>query len=193
MAAVRAVLPHVEELLAGSSPPVAGKRRKKQKRRRQQQGAGPAEVTEGVELGSVEWWAHSRRGAGAGHQLHFDLDEGALPGWRAAQAQAEGQVPVPHPEVSCVLYLDGTSAEEGGGRGGAPTLVLDQDVDGPAGVEPSKGWLCYPRANRGLLFRGGLLHGVVPASVLGVDEVREVQPQGQVHIALPPLPIPVAP
>ena len=69
-----------------------------------------------------------------------------------------------------MLYLDAPGA---GGRGhggscsgrGAPTLVLDSDVDeGAEGTAAARGWLCFPRTNRALLFRGGLLHGVVPAS-----------------------------
>ena len=117
----------------------------------------------------MEWWAHSRRGAGAGHQLHFDLDESALPAWREVEAAGQGGAPVPHPEVSCVVYLDAPGA--GGAHGGscpsrgAPTLVLDSDVDaGEEGAAAARGWLCFPQTNRALLFRGGLLHGVVPAS-----------------------------
>eukprot|EP00811_Abedinium_folium_P036285 NODE_9007_length_1453_cov_5.932881.p1 GENE.NODE_9007_length_1453_cov_5.932881~~NODE_9007_length_1453_cov_5.932881.p1 ORF type:complete len:402 (-),score=112.09 NODE_9007_length_1453_cov_5.932881:248-1399(-) len=101
---------------------------------------------------SIEWWAHSRAGAGAGHQLHFDLDEAALDTWR----EEEGDAPPPHPDVSCVLYLDD------GGVSGAPTLVTDQHVADGDGAGAKQGWLCWPQANRALLFDGGLLHAVVP-------------------------------
>jgi len=52
---------------------------------------------------SFEWWAHARAGAGAGHQLHWDLDEGALEAWRGKDKACRG--PPPHPEVSAVIYL----------------------------------------------------------------------------------------
>ena len=44
---------------------------------------------------SVEWWAHRRVGAGAGHQLHWDLDEKGL-------LAGEG---IRHPVCSCVVYI----------------------------------------------------------------------------------------
>lgn len=85
----------------------------------------------------------SRPGSGAGHQMHWDLDEKRL-----------GDQPIPHPLVSCVLYLDTD--------GGAPTLVTDHHIRDEASPGASRGWLCHPRPNRCLLFDGGLLHGVVP-------------------------------
>lgn len=100
-------------------------------------------AVEGVRC--VEWWAHSRPGSGAGHQLHWDLDEKRL-----------GSQPIPHPLVSCVLYLDTD--------GGAPTLVTDHHIRDEASPGATQGWLCHPRPNRCLLFDGGLLHGVVPSA-----------------------------
>ena len=42
---------------------------------------------------------------------------------------------------------------------GGPTLVSDQRLGGPLAT---RGWLCYPRANRLCLFDPAHLHGVVP-------------------------------
>jgi len=52
--------------------------------------------------------------------------------------------------VSSVLFL----TESGG-----PTLVLDQDPQGP--LAP-RGWLVQPCPNQLLAFKGNLLHGVIP-------------------------------
>ncbi len=52
--------------------------------------------------------------------------------------------------VSSVLFL----TESGG-----PTLVLDQDPQGPLA---SRGWLVQPCPNQLLAFKGNLLHGVIP-------------------------------
>jgi len=52
--------------------------------------------------------------------------------------------------VSSVLFL----TESGG-----PTLVLDQDPQGPLA---SRGWLGQPCPNQLLAFKGNLLHGVIP-------------------------------
>ncbi|KAJ1478078.1 hypothetical protein T484DRAFT_1905118 [Baffinella frigidus] len=100
----------------------------------------------GVE--SMEWWAHKRSGRGAGHQLHFDLDEVAV--------AEEGTYP--HPLVSCVLYLQGC---------GGPTLVTDVRVgdEGTGGVAAkAKAFLCPPATGRLLLFSGDLMHGVCPCA-----------------------------
>jgi len=186
-AAAEALLPLAMDLLDAPPPdpapgPFAGRSRwagpKRDKRKARAGGK--------VALGSVEWWAHSRRGEGAGHQLHFDLDEAALPAWRAAAEAAEAAEgaggappPAPHPEVSCVVYLD---APAEGGRGpGAPTLVLDQDVNGCPGSGSGRGWLCFPQTNRALLFRGGLLHGVVPAGS-GPAAGSQMAPTGRARV-----------
>ena len=58
-----------------------------------------------------------------------------------------------HPYVSSVLYLDD------GGSSGAPTLVMDQQLDGN---RSDCAWTCAPKTGRLLLFNGRLLHGVVP-------------------------------
>ena len=72
--------------------------RKEGKRRKKAAAApGCSSSGEAAELGSVEWWAHSRRGAGAGHQLHFDLDESALPAWREAEEAGQGGRSCPAP------------------------------------------------------------------------------------------------
>ena len=58
------------------------------------------------------------------------------------------------PEVSTVTYLRSD---------GAPTVVLNQTTpDGNMEIPetPTEGWLCYPQANKHLLFRGNLQHGV---------------------------------
>ncbi len=52
--------------------------------------------------------------------------------------------------VSSVLFL----TESGG-----PTLVLDQDPQGPLAA---RGWLVQPCPNQLLAFKGNLLHGVIP-------------------------------
>jgi len=94
------------------------------------------------DIQSVEWWAHAREGATVGHQMHFDLDELALP------------EAVRHPVVSCVLYFDSE---------GPPTLVTNQSVNSE--LEASVAWQCEPKRNRLLMFNGRNLHGVVPNGV----------------------------
>ena len=101
----------------------------------------------------VEWWAHCRPHT-SGHQLHFDSefvghpDHGGEEG-PAGEPWSKGRVR--HPLLSAVLYLTA-------GVGG-PTLVADQVLGGPLA---RRGWLCYPRANRLLMFKPDRLHGVVP-------------------------------
>jgi hypothetical protein len=58
-----------------------------------------------------------------------------------------------HPLVSSVIYLDD------GGSSGAPTLIIDQHLDGH---KSNRAWTCNPKTGRLLLFDGRLLHGVVP-------------------------------
>ncbi|DBA89883.1 TPA: hypothetical protein ACH3X2_004738 [Trebouxia sp. C0005] len=77
------------------------------------------------------------------HQLHFDLREAAL-------RQGLQHYHLQHPLVSSVLFLT---------QSGGPTLVLDQDPQGP--LAP-RGWLVQPRPNQLLAFKGNLLHGVIP-------------------------------
>ena len=89
--------------------------------------------------GYAEWWCHSKPHC-AGHLLHFDQSDDA-------------QTPL----VSTVLYL----SEEGVG---GPTLVTEQAMVDKH-IAP-QGWLCKPKENRLLLFRGSLLHGVVPGAGL---------------------------
>jgi hypothetical protein len=105
---------------------------------------------------SAEWWAHSRRGCGAGHQLHFDLDELRVRGAGANDA-------LPHPLASCVIFLEGS---------GGPTLLTDLSIDEPAPAAARaddagmdmEGFLCPPAPGRVLVFDGSLLHGVCPTT-----------------------------
>ena len=103
----------------------------------------------------AEWWAHCRPHA-SGHQLHFDSED-------------EGKGTVRHPIMSTVLYLTE-------GIGG-PTLVTNQRL---GDMLPEKAWLAHPGhkkciktlrqlnllccqgSNRLTMFKGDLLHGVVP-------------------------------
>ena len=117
---------------------------------------------------SVEWWCHRRDKSSAfAHQLHFDLDENALKGYKTSikpkkidgkflpNSRRGKEVSIRddlHPVVSAVLYLRG--------KNGAPTLVTDQTLD--ADSVASQAWLCHPAENRLLAFDGKLLHGVVP-------------------------------
>ena len=87
----------------------------------------------------VEWWAHNRPHSD-GHQLHFDSDN-------------EGCDGVRNPIVSTILYLTGTTL-------GGPTLVTTQETTSTK--LPEKGWLCYPSSNRLSVFKGDLLHCVIP-------------------------------
>jgi hypothetical protein len=117
---------------------------------------------------SVEWWCHRRDKSSAfAHQLHFDLDENALQGYKTStkpkkvdgnflpDSGSEKEFRIRddlHPVVSAVLYLRG--------KNGAPTLVTDQTLDEDSVA--SQAWLCHPAENRLLAFDGKLLHGVVP-------------------------------
>jgi hypothetical protein len=105
---------------------------------------------------SMEWWAHKRSGRGAGHQLHFDLDEVAV--------AEEGTYP--HPLVSVVLYLQGC---------GGPTLVTDvrvADAGTGGAAAKARAFLCPPAAGRLLLFSGDLMHGVCPCATFDPDVPR---------------------
>lgn len=86
----------------------------------------------------AEWWAHHRSHT-MGHQLHCDSDN-------------EGLNTVRNPIVSTVVYLD---AEVGG-----PTLVTEQGFN--MAVLGRWGWAVQPKENRYVMFRGDLLHCVVP-------------------------------
>jgi len=90
------------------------------------------------EANSFEWWAHCRPHK-IGHQLHFDTDE-------------EGMNGIINPIVSCVLYLSDSC---GGG-----TLVTNQDVQ--SSVLGDYGWMVFPKVNRLVIFKGSVLHGVIP-------------------------------
>ena len=87
-----------------------------------------------------EWWAHCRPHS-SGHQLHFDSDD-------------EGRGGVRNPVCSTVINISSDV-----GMGGE-TLVTTQTSSGRALA--TKGWLCANKRNRLLVFRGDLLHGVVP-------------------------------
>jgi len=100
----------------------------------------------------AEFWAH-RRPHTSGHGLHFDY------------VRRPGGC-VSHPIVSTVTYLTSPC--------GGPTLVTDQtmprdddgdDDDGEGKAVPggtTKGWVVVPSPNRLLVFKGSLLHCVLP-------------------------------
>lgn len=115
---------------------------------------------------SAEWWAHCRE-PDEPHQLHFDLREAAL-------RQGLHHYHLQHPLVSSVLFL----TESGG-----PTLVLDQDPQGPLA---SRGWLVQPCPNQLLAFKGNLLHGVIPGrpNASTADESSHQQFSGGKRITL---------
>lgn len=94
----------------------------------------------------AEWWAHCRPHA-SGHQMHYDSEN-------------EGQGRVRHPIVSCVLYVTGRGV-------GGPTLVTDQTLEGKSLA--TRGYLSHPEKNRLVVFKGSLLHGVVPGARCAVS------------------------
>ena len=96
----------------------------------------------------AEVWAHSRSHS-SGHKLHFDY------------IQHDGQTD--HPIVSTVLYLTSPC--------GGPTLVTNQvmpkeNSEEAVESDPSSlthnGWAVVPSPNRMLVFKGTLLHCVLP-------------------------------
>lgn len=90
---------------------------------------------------SFEWWAH-RRLEGSGHQLHFDSAD-------------EGQVPLRHPLVSSVIFLDD--------RGG-PTLVTSlRPNDTELNLVDQKAFMVFPKTNRMMAFEGDRAHCVLPS------------------------------
>jgi len=94
----------------------------------------------------AEWWVQ-KRGLGEDIGFHHDKDEG----------MASLKMTMKFPEVSTVTYL--TDA-------GAPTIVFNQTTpDGNSHIPevPETGFYSYARANRHLLFRGNLQHGVPAA------------------------------
>ena len=95
----------------------------------------------------AEWWTQQVDG-GPGGKLgfHVDKDEGI----------ASNQQYLVHSEYSSVFYLTDT----GGG-----TLVLDQwspNGNGYTPAIPEHAELIFPARNKYLLFKGELLHGVIP-------------------------------
>ena len=124
----------------------------------------------------AEWWVHSRPFCN-GHQFHYDSDE---------TNTSNGEKPQ-HPLVSAVVYCTepvgagSAHAEDRSGYVGmgGPTLVTNQvladHIDevnaeaattgaptGNARLLANRGWLCYPRYNRAVMFNSKYLHGVVP-------------------------------
>lgn len=88
--------------------------------------AAGSEGGDGVRMGWVEWWCHSRAPDG-GHQLHFDLDEASLGGAPAEQSaggragaggrRLSGRADGPRsPAVSTILYLIPPAQPEEGAR-----------------------------------------------------------------------------
>lgn len=96
------------------------------------------------DVGTVEWWAHSRPPK-SGHWMHFD----------SANNNAGGRAT---PCVSTVLFLS-----EGPFP---PTLVTDEfhtAQDTTSDMDPaSNAWLVHPKENRLLLFDGTAMHSVIP-------------------------------
>jgi hypothetical protein len=94
-----------------------------------------------------------------------------------------------HPLLSSILFVSGPKdSARGGGRVGSgapprlqselgPTLILDQTAtDRSMG---RCGWLVRPVVGRWVVFRGDLLHGVIPGQYSGGDNVEQhVQPVG---------------
>ena len=101
------------------------------------------------EAKGAEWWVH-KRGHGNAHQLHWDTDENFL-------QSADGGVR--HPLMSAVLFL---SEDDIGG----PLFVANQVLHGQLA---DNGWLVPARKNRLVIFRGDLLHGVLPAISENLD------------------------
>jgi len=101
---------------------------------------------------TAEWWAHCRCHS-SGHQLHFDS---AFEGETSGGAQ--------NPLVSCVLYLSTTSASTCASSGevaiGGPTLVTNQRLTDTNMA--TRGHLVRPKENRLCMFKGDLLHCVLP-------------------------------
>lgn len=93
----------------------------------------------------AEWWAHCRP-YNAGHQFHFDTDNEGFDGVR-------------NPIVSCVVVIEGDI--------GGPTLITTQKTHDTILAE--KGWLVFPKENRLVVFKGDLLHAVVPGRSYTVD------------------------
>eukprot|EP00041_Stephanoeca_diplocostata_P030497 m.924316 g.924316 ORF g.924316 m.924316 type:complete len:526 (+) comp23768_c0_seq4:366-1943(+) len=96
---------------------------------------------------AVEWWTHKRPIRSSwmynAHQLHFDTDEHTF--------QKDSRVALRHPLWSCVVYLSDA---------GGPTLVTDKAAGAPGLGE--MGALVMPQTGRCVLYRGNLLHGVIP-------------------------------
>jgi hypothetical protein len=93
----------------------------------------------------AEWWVQVIDGNGGEISFHYDKDEGL----------ASQHLKMRHPLLSTVTYLTGH---------GSPTVVFNQtspdgNVNDPA--LPTHGIMSYPVANRHLVFRGDLNHGVV--------------------------------
>lgn len=96
-------------------------------------------------LAGAEWWFQSRAPS-ADIGFHYDKDEGT--------ASTEWYMKMPI--LSTITYL--TSF-------GAPTLIFNQSTNRAGNREvpavPRSAALVYPRANRHVVFRGNLQHGVV--------------------------------
>ncbi|GMH83757.1 hypothetical protein TrST_g4906 [Triparma strigata] len=103
------------------------------------------------DIQGAEWWIQARSGK-EGIGFHYDKDE----------AYASNYMTMSFPIISTITYL--TDA-------GAPTLILNQtSLDGSQEFPevPHEGFLSYPKANRHVLFRGDLNHGV--SKTLSLDE-----------------------
>jgi hypothetical protein len=91
----------------------------------------------------AEWWIQTK-GTTDSIGFHFDKDE--------AHASINGEMK--YPTVSTITYMGST---------GAPTLILNQttpDGNDLSPKHPTNGHLVFPEANKHVIFRGNLNHGV---------------------------------
>ena len=137
----------------------------------QEVGAFHAARRDGLDYLGVELWVQLRLASDAlaerGLEFHFDKDENALQMWDVWA----------HPEVATATYL--------GDGSGAPLVVFatasetaeDEEEEEAAAAAaaaadaaptPSRGWLCFPRRGRHVVFDGNLLHGV-PSELLDLQ------------------------
>ena len=121
----------------------------------------------GNEVTGAEWWVQHRR-ANTPQHFHFDTDMGrhSLGSSSTSTNNDSSEKSIFRcPSLSSVLYL----TESGG-----PTVVLGQRPtmskwSGNLALLPEEATECdimFPRRNRYMLFRGDLLHGVLPCNEL---------------------------
>ena len=117
-----------------------------------------------LEITGAEWWIQHRHSTTPQH-FHFDTDVGrhALTTATANGGADNVQVPIVRcPSLSSILYLT---------ECGGPTVVLGQrptvsEWTHQLEMIPAEATECdimFPRVNRYMLFRGDMLHGVMPS------------------------------